>query len=134
MPEDIPLGTGIADISTEAPTTYVLGVGLHTLRGEEVQPGLLSILDPSPARVEPMPPLPSTGRRAVLAGLLVESDNPLTARVMVNRLWHHHFGKGIVATPSDFGRRGARPTHPQLLDWLADEFVQSGWSMKTCIG
>src|SRR5262249_6390222 len=65
-----------------------------------------------------------------LAKWVASPDNPLTARVIVNRLWQHHFGRGLVATPSDFGRRGERPTHPELLDFLAAELVQSGWSLK----
>jgi uncharacterized protein DUF1553 len=65
-----------------------------------------------------------------LANGIASPDNPLTARVMVNRLWQHHFGRGIVATPSDFGLRGTPPTHPELLDWLASEFVERRWSMK----
>jgi Protein of unknown function (DUF1553)/Protein of unknown function (DUF1549)/Planctomycete cytochrome C len=69
-------------------------------------------------------------RRIALANWITRPQNPLTARVMVNRLWHYHFGRGIVETPSDFGHNGGRPSHPELLDWLASELVRSGWSLK----
>jgi hypothetical protein len=73
---------------------------------------------------------PEPQRRVALAKWFTDPKNPLTARVMVNRIWQHHFGTGIVDTPSDFGTQGSRPTHPELLDWLAGRFVESGWSMK----
>jgi hypothetical protein len=72
----------------------------------------------------------TTGRRSALAGWLTNADNPLTSRVMVNRLWHYHFGRGLVATTNDFGAQGEAPTHPELLDWLARRFVADGWSLK----
>lgn len=74
--------------------------------------------------------LPTTGRRLAYARRLVSGEHPLVARVIANRVWLHHFGRGIVATPADFGRLGERPTHPELLDWLADELVRGGWSLK----
>jgi Protein of unknown function (DUF1553)/Protein of unknown function (DUF1549)/Planctomycete cytochrome C len=73
---------------------------------------------------------PEQERRVALARWIARRQNPLTARVIVNRLWHYHFGRGIVETPSDFGHNGGRPSHPELLDWLANELVRSGWSLK----
>lgn len=75
-------------------------------------------------------PITSGSGRLQLAQWIASAENPLTARVMVNRIWQHHFGRGIVGTPDDFGQMGLRPTHPELLDWLAIEFVRAGWSMK----
>jgi hypothetical protein len=72
----------------------------------------------------------STGRRRALAEAIASKDNPLTARVMINRIWGWHFGRGIVATPGNFGKMGMLPSHPELLDWLATEFVRQGWSIK----
>ena len=125
-----PLGSGMRDLGPVAPPTHVLAVGNYARPLEEVQPGFLSILDPAPAKIVRPEGIPSTGRRTTLAKWLTDPANPLTARVMVNRLWHHHFGVGIVATPGDFGRMGQKPTHPALLDWLSAEFVNSGWSLK----
>ena len=68
--------------------------------------------------------------RLELARAIASPDNPLTARVMVNRVWQHHFGRGLVGTPSNFGALGERPSHPELLDWLARRFVAAGWSLK----
>ena len=73
---------------------------------------------------------PEQQRRVALAKWIASPENPLTARVIVNRLWHYHFGTGIVDTPSDFGLNGGRPSHPELLDWLAAELVDHGWSLK----
>ncbi len=78
-----------------------------------------------------LPPEEKGSGRKELADWISAPSNPLTARVMVNRIWQQHFGKGLVKTPNDFGIRGERPTHPELLDWLANRFVESGWSMKT---
>jgi hypothetical protein len=95
---------------------------------EEVQPGFPTILDSSDAAVKPLPT--STGRRSALANWLADPKNPLTARVMVNRIWQGHFGTGIVASSSDFGMVGERPSNQALLDYLASSFVENGWSIK----
>ena len=130
-PGDLPTGSAMVDLSGEAPPTHVLGGGVDTQTREEVQPGFLTILDPNDPKIEPPADGRSTGRRSVLARWIASADNPLTARVMVNRVWHYHFGTGIVANPSDFGVMGFGPSNPKLLDWLADEFVKNGWSLKT---
>jgi len=103
------------------PPTQIFYQGDFTQPREEVHAGFLSALDPNPA---------PDGRRATLAAWIASPGNPLTARVIVNRIWQQHFGRGIVATPNDFGFSGARPTHPELLDWLASELVAGGWSLK----
>ncbi len=129
-PGEPPKATAVRDIGREAPPTRILGIGNYDAPGEEVAPGFLSILDPKLATIPALPELESTGRRTALANWLADPNNPLTPRVMVNRIWHYHFGRGIVATPSDFGLMGESPTHPELLDWLSDEFIKSGWSIK----
>jgi hypothetical protein len=129
-PPDPPVTQGMIDEGAEAPRTYVLTRGVHDAPAEEVQPGFLTILDPNPAPIVPPVQGNSTGRRSALANWIASRDNPLTARVMVNRIWHSHFGKGIVGSTSDFGVMGDRPSHRELLDYLASTFVENGWSMK----
>ena len=125
-----PTAQVIVDNGVAAPPTHVLAGGSWDAPKEEVQPGFLSILDPSNPNIVPPPGLNSTGRRSVLANWLADPRNPLTARVMVNRIWQGHFGTGIVASTSDFGLMGDRPTNPKLLDYLAATFVENGWSIK----
>ncbi len=127
-PAPLPEGQFMIDVSATAPPTHILRGGNWDAKGDEVQPGFLSILDPTDAKVTPLPN--STGRRSALAAWLTDPKNPLVARVMVNRIWHYNFGRGIAATPGDFGRMGSRPTHPELLDYLASTFVDNGWSVK----
>jgi hypothetical protein len=94
--------------------------------GEEVPRRFLTVL----SNGDPKPFIKGSGRLE-LAQAIASKDNPLTPRVMVNRVWAHHFGKGLVRTPGDFGVKGEPPTHPELLDWLASRFVAEGWSVKT---
>ena len=111
---------------------HILTGGSVESPGEEVQPGALSVVNGFNSRIQPHQiPGSMEGRRLALAQWIASPDNPLTPRVIVNRVWQHHFGgQGIVATPNDFGKMGAKPTHPQLLDWLAGWFIENGWSLK----
>jgi len=123
-------GLLMTDQETRPAETRILVLGDHKRLGQPVVPGFLSILDPNPALI-PKPANPKTlGRRLALARWIASPNNPLTARVFVNRLWQQHFGQGLVDTPNDFGLAGSRPSHPELLDWLAAEFVRGGWSVK----
>src|SRR5262249_43079736 len=90
-----------------------------------------ALATPEPFRwTPPTKDAPTSGRRRAFVQWLTQPGHPLTARVLVNRIWLHHFGEGIVATPDNFGLKGALPTHPALLDWLATELVAQGWSIK----
>jgi len=129
-PGELPVSPYMTELGHDAPSTSTLAVGNVEKPLKEVEPGFLTILNAAVPKIERPAGIDSTGRRTVLANWLVDPANPLTARVMVNRLWQHHFGKGIVGTPSDFGVMGTRPSNPELLDWLSAEFVRSGWSMK----
>ena len=120
---------GATDSGSTAPATHILFQGDFASPRDEVPPGFVSVLAPGPAVIEP-PHDSTTGRRLALADWIASTDNPWTARVIVNRIWQQHFGNGLVATPNDFGFSGTRPTHPELLDWLAVEFMQHGWSIK----
>src|SRR6185436_15185183 len=117
------------------PLTRVLQSGDYRQPGEPVEPGFLSAItgnsNPAVLETDRYRQFPTRGLRMTLARWIASPDNPLTARVMVNRIWQHHFGRGIVETSSDFGKNGSRPTHPELLDWLALRFVEQGWSIKS---
>jgi hypothetical protein len=113
--------------------TWIYRRGDYQNPGPPVEPGVPAVLDEPGRRFTPEPPYPgaiSTGRRLAFANWLTRPDHPLTARVIVNRVWHHHFGQGLVRTLGNFGTMGDRPSHPELLDWLACEFVERGWSLK----
>ena len=112
------------------PETYVLAHGDFRRKGELVKPGFPAALPGGSPLDEPEGVRFVPRRRAALAEWLTSAEQPLLGRVMVNRIWQHHFGHGLVRTPNDFGRHGEPPTHPALLDWLALEFAQSGWSVK----
>jgi hypothetical protein len=118
----------------EPSPTYVLRRGEHDKPGRLVGPGVPSVLTDGRTPFAAQPPFPDgtskTGRRLAFARWLTQPDHPLTARVMVNRIWFHHFGAGMVATLENFGRQAERPSHPQLLDWLAVRFIEEGWSIK----
>jgi len=115
----------------EAKPTHVLARGDPSTPREEVFPAFPAVLGlPIPRLPKPAPDAPSSGRRRVLADWIASGGNPLTARVIANRVWQRHFGTGIVPTPDDFGHTGLPPTHPELLDYLASELVDHGWSIK----
>ena len=123
----------LVDMGGEPSTSYLLLRGDALTPGQPVEPAVPAVLathvEPYEV-VSPWPGADSSGRRLALARWLTQPNHPLTARVMVNRIWMRHFGQGIVATPDNFGRTGEPPSHPELLDWLATEFVRSDWSVK----
>ncbi len=125
-PAPLPVAPQAGDVGPIAPPVFVpkrrqLG---------EIAPGFLTILDEAPARVESPKSQKSTGRRTAFAQWLTQPENPLTARVFVNRVWQYHFGRGLAINASDFGKLGEAPSHPELLDWLTRRFVEGGWSIK----
>jgi len=117
----------------EPSPTWLFRRGQYNKPGHRIGPGVPSVLTDGRTPFAARPPWPgarSTGRRLALARWLVDPDHPLTARVMVNRIWFHHFGRGLVETLSNFGNAGTRPSHPQLLDWLARTLIEEKWSIK----
>ncbi|MGE5191720.1 MAG: PSD1 and planctomycete cytochrome C domain-containing protein [Deltaproteobacteria bacterium] len=121
------------EIAGTLPATHLFHRGDYRQPKQAISPGDLTIAAPEGNRVdiaEKDPNTPTSGRRLALARHLMSGKHPLVGRVLANRIWLHHFGRGIVETPGDFGMLGVRPTHPELLDWLADEFVRQGWSLK----
>ncbi len=130
-PRPYPSSMSIGERGREPAPSHLLLRGDPSSKGEVMKPGVLSA---AASGEVPFPDPPagakSSWRRRGFAEWAASKENPLTARVMANRIWQHHFGRGIVATPSNFGKTGQAPTHPELLDWLALEFQRSGWSVK----
>jgi cytochrome c553 len=121
----------VTEAGITAPDTFVLLRGNPHVHGSQVEPAFPEVLGAGKAVIPAQPAGARTsGRRLALAKWLTAPGNPLTARVMVNRLWQYHFGRGIVRSPNNFGLQGDKPTHQDLLDWLAAEFVRQGWRMK----
>ena len=127
----IDLALCVSELGPKAADTFVLMRGNANVPGDKVEPAFLSILTTS-APVIPDPPegAKTCGRRTVLANWIASKDNPMTARVMANRIFQYHFGRGIVRSSNNFGFQGDAPTHPELLDWLASELVSNGWHLK----
>ncbi len=129
LPKPLPTAMAMTEKSRTPEPSYFLHRGNQ--KGSVMQPGVLSV-----AQTEewpfPAPPADATTsfRRANFAKWIVNRDNPLTARVMINRVWQHHFGEGLVRTPNNFGKMGERPSHPELLDFLSVEFMDNGWHLK----
>ena len=128
---DVDHALSIKEIGSKPPDTFVLIRGSAHAKGEPVNAGFLSVLSPPKPKIsEPPADAQTSGRRIALARWIVSRENPLTARVIVNRLWQHHFGRGIVRSPNNFGFKGDPPTHPKLLDWLASELMANSWRLK----
>lgn len=128
-----PVAEAVTDSGPTAPPQHILLRGNRLTPGPEVQPGFVASLcggQEKPAVIVPPTNKRTTGRRTALANWIGSPTNPMTARVIVNRLWQGHFGRGIVVNPSDFGKNGGGATHSELLDWLAVKFMHEGWSLK----
>jgi hypothetical protein len=127
LPPPLPTISSVHNVDAERTLVHVLARGNPDTKQQPVGPRTLSLLTAADA---PELPADAAHPRTILADWITSRGNPLTARVLVNRLWQYHFGHGLVATANDFGVNGSPPTHPELLDWLADEFVAGGWQIK----
>ncbi len=126
-PPPLPVAYSVTDVGDQAPATVIPG----NQQADPVEPAFLTVLGgPAPKIQPPAGRANTTGRRTALARWIADPDNPLSTRVIVNRIWQWHFGQGLVSTSSDFGRLGEPPSHPELLDWLTAEFIESGWRLK----
>jgi hypothetical protein len=124
----------LTEVPGKIPPTHLFARGDLNNPRQQVAPGELAVLNRTAWSITPDDPaLPTSGRRLAYARRLTDGQHPLVARVLVNRFWLHLFGRGIVATAGDFGTQGERPSHPELLDWLADEFVRGGWQLKPLV-
>jgi mono/diheme cytochrome c family protein len=122
---------GVTESGPTPPDTFVLLRGNSHNHGDKVNPAFPDVLGgEEPVIPTPAPGAKTSSRRLALANWLASESNPLTPRVIVNRIWQYHFGRGIVRSPNNFGLQGDKPTHPELLDWLAAEFMSNGWRMK----
>ncbi len=131
-----PMVMALLETPGQKPDTFLFARGDHEQPKQKVGPGEFSVLEDRTQLKEllestaALTNLPTSGRRLAFARALTEGRHPLVSRVFVNRIWKDHFGRGLVNTPGDFGWMGERPTHPELLDWLASEFVAGGWKLK----
>lgn len=130
LTKTVPQLRSLADLDDKPPPTHVLRRGDFLNRGRVAEPDVPRVLVAANYRFEPKPAHKTSGRRRAFAEWLTDPQHPTTARLQVNRVWAHHFGRGLVETVDDFGHTGKAPSHPELLDWLATEFVARGWSQK----
>jgi mono/diheme cytochrome c family protein len=131
VPPGQQLALSVNNCDRTPPVTHLLVRGSPHAKGKEVKPGFPAVLGlPEPTIPAPIPAMKSSGRRTVLANWIASEKNPFTARVFVNRVWQYHFGKGIVPTANDFGKLGEQPSHQELLDYLAHDFMTGEWKLK----